>query len=191
MSDAQTAVPAAIMEATYRALCEHGYADLTMQDIADEWGKSTAALHYHYDTKHDLLVAFLEYLLADFERRLADAVTSTDDPVDRLRALVDTAIAGPERESVDEFRTAVLEMRAQTPYDPAFRERVAAFDDRLRTEVRRAVVEAGLAGDPDAVADLTVAAIDGAHDRHVTIGVDTAGVERALRSYIDSLEATR
>ncbi|MFQ3319213.1 MAG: AcrR family transcriptional regulator [Natronomonas sp.] len=25
-----------IMEATYRALCAHGYASLTMQDIADE-----------------------------------------------------------------------------------------------------------------------------------------------------------
>jgi AcrR family transcriptional regulator len=30
----------AIMSATYRALCAHGYADLTMQDIADETDKS-------------------------------------------------------------------------------------------------------------------------------------------------------
>ena len=41
--------PEGVTEATCRALCEHGYADLTMQDIADESNKSTAALHYHYD----------------------------------------------------------------------------------------------------------------------------------------------
>ena len=38
--------PEEVMEATCRALCEHGYADLTMQDVADESDKSTAALHY-------------------------------------------------------------------------------------------------------------------------------------------------
>ncbi|MEF8974259.1 MAG: helix-turn-helix domain-containing protein, partial [Haloarcula sp.] len=48
MNDGDTADD--IMDATYRALCTHGYADLTMQDIADESDKSKAALHYHYDS---------------------------------------------------------------------------------------------------------------------------------------------
>lgn len=47
-----------IMEATYRALREHGYADLTIKRIAAEYGKSTAAVHYHYDTKEELLRRF-------------------------------------------------------------------------------------------------------------------------------------
>ncbi|GAA0475047.1 hypothetical protein GCM10008985_34420 [Halococcus dombrowskii] len=51
-----------IMDATYRALCKHGYAALRMQDIADETTKSKAALHYHYDSKHDLLLSFLDYI---------------------------------------------------------------------------------------------------------------------------------
>ena len=40
-----------VIRATYRALCAHGYANLTMRDIADETDLSKAALHYHYDTK--------------------------------------------------------------------------------------------------------------------------------------------
>ena len=47
-----------IMSATYEALCEHGYAALTVERIASELGKSTAAIHYHYETKDELLVAF-------------------------------------------------------------------------------------------------------------------------------------
>ena len=55
-----------IMQATYRALSEHGYANLTIKRIAAEYGKSTAAIHYHYDTKDDLLAAFLDFLLDRF-----------------------------------------------------------------------------------------------------------------------------
>jgi len=57
------------MEATYRALCAHGYADLTTQDIADESETSKASLHYHYDTKEELLLSFLDYLYDRFVER--------------------------------------------------------------------------------------------------------------------------
>ena len=36
-----------IMSATFRALSKHGYASLSMQDIADEFDKSRSLLHYH------------------------------------------------------------------------------------------------------------------------------------------------
>ncbi|MEF8774483.1 MAG: helix-turn-helix domain-containing protein, partial [Halobacteriales archaeon] len=47
----------ALMAATYRALCEHGYADLTIQQIGAEFEKSTSLLYHHYDGKDELLVA--------------------------------------------------------------------------------------------------------------------------------------
>ncbi len=76
-----------IMRATYRALRTHGYADLTIKRIADEYGKSTAAIHYHYDTKEDLLAAFLDYILDQFK----DAVheVETTDPEQRLELLLE------------------------------------------------------------------------------------------------------
>jgi len=40
-----------IIAATNRVLCEHGYAGLTIQKIADESSMTTAAIHYHFDTK--------------------------------------------------------------------------------------------------------------------------------------------
>ncbi|PSP70021.1 TetR/AcrR family transcriptional regulator, partial [Halobacteriales archaeon QH_9_66_26] len=62
---------AAIMDATYRALCEHGYADLTIQTIADEFDKSKSLLYYHYDTKDEILIGLLDYLLGQFTIRVA------------------------------------------------------------------------------------------------------------------------
>jgi len=59
-----------IMEATYRALLRHGYADLSISRIADELDKSKAAIYYHYDTKDDLLVAFLEFAVDRFEETI-------------------------------------------------------------------------------------------------------------------------
>ena len=58
-----------IVDATYRALCANGYAALTMQDIADECDRSTSLLHYHFDTKEDLLVELLAHLLERLDRK--------------------------------------------------------------------------------------------------------------------------
>ena len=81
-----------IMDATYRALCTHGYAALTMQDIADESECSKSLLHYHFDTKEDLLVELLDHLLERFEARVS--ATDTDDPRDQLVDLVDVFLFG-------------------------------------------------------------------------------------------------
>ena len=40
-----------IMEATYEALCKHGYAELSIEKIADEFDKGKSLIYYHYDDK--------------------------------------------------------------------------------------------------------------------------------------------
>jgi len=160
------------MGATYRALCRHGFAALTMQDIADESEKSKAALHYHYDTKHDLLVAFLEYLSEQFAARV-NAIDH-EDPAERLLALRDAVLDPPEPRDDREFRTAMLELRAQAPYDDDYRERLVEFDRHLRERVRETVAEGVERGvfradaDPEATAAFVVTVVSGAHTRRVT-----------------------
>ena len=65
-----------IMRATYLALCEHGYASLTIQRISDEFPKSKSLIYHHYDGKDDLLIDFLEFVLERFEKTVSfeDAV---------------------------------------------------------------------------------------------------------------------
>ncbi|WP_251343000.1 TetR/AcrR family transcriptional regulator [Haloplanus halophilus] len=184
-----------IMCATYRALCRHGYADLTMQDIADEWSKSKPALHYHYDTKRGLLLAFLDHLYDAYTDRVA--APEEGSPRARLDALIDAALDPPRTDAHRELRTALFEVKAQAPHDEAFRERLERFDTHLADEIRRLVAEGVDAGafrtdaDPETAATLLVTLVNGAHSRRVALGADD-GVRAAIDDFVaDSLEADR
>ena len=177
-----------IMDATHRALCRHGYADLTMQDIADEWSKSKAALHYHFDGKRDLLVSFLEHLLADFEERIEDLEGET--AADRLFALADELCTSPEDEPHREFGTALLEIKAQAPYRDEYRKRLVRFDELLQRRVATLVREGVDAGeipadvDPDEVAAVFATVVNGALTRNVAFGVPLEESREILHNYV-------
>jgi AcrR family transcriptional regulator len=180
----------AVMRATYRALCAHGYANLTMQDIADEADLSKAALHYHYDTKRDLLTAFLDSLTSWYEGRLTGLEGET--PRERLAALfdeclcVDTTGSDVDADTDTDanadadtdypaFHTALLEVKAQAPYEEAYRDRLAAADEVLFDRVEEIVADGVATGqfrevDPEATAALVVDVLTGAHTRNVAVG---------------------
>ncbi|PSP43703.1 TetR family transcriptional regulator [Halobacteriales archaeon QH_6_64_20] len=164
---------AAIMDATYRALCTHGYADLTMAAIADEFEKSKAAIHYHYDTKDELLAAFLEYLLDRFVDRLR--VEEGAGPEARLDAIVDALLFDMDDRDADrDLHTALLEIRAQAPHRAPFREQLTAnhtLAEDLLVEVLEDGVEAGVFRevDPRETARLVLATMLGGRVYDLTL----------------------
>lgn len=180
-----------IMRATYCALCERGYADLTMRHIAEEADRSKAALHYHYESKHGLMLAFLDHLFEHFTERVGAFDGSIDDPDQRLRTFLDDVLHPPNVDNVREFRTALLEIKAQAPYDEAFRDRLEAFDDHIYDTVHdlvAAAIEANVYRDdtdPDEVARFIVTLVDGAQARHVVAGEDADRIQSTLESYLD------
>jgi AcrR family transcriptional regulator len=180
-----------IMRATYRALREHGYADLTVKRIADEYGKSTAAVHYYYDTKDELLAAFLDFLLEQFVDSIRDVETT--DPEERLELLLD-GLLDALKENQD-LSVALLEMRSQAPYKETFRERFRQNDEYVRFMLK-AVVNHGIDEgafredvDADEVARSLMTIVDGARTRAVVLG-DATALEDARRTadeYVDAL----
>lgn len=181
-----------MMAATYRALCEHGYADLTMQRIADEADVTTAALHYHYDTKAELLTAFLDHLLDRFRERFDERLAETDvsGPVDRLDAFLGAIFAPHVGGDAGDFETALLEIKAQGPYDDDFREKLREHDEYMRRVVRECIAEGIEAGtfrevDPERAARFVVTAINGTHVRQVALGEDPTATREALCEYVE------
>ncbi|VTT87832.1 Transcriptional regulator, TetR family [Halorubrum sp. DM2] len=69
----------AILGAAFRALCEHGYANVTIQRIGDEFDKSPSLVYHHYDGKDELLIDLLEYLLDQFEASIADGSAESSE----------------------------------------------------------------------------------------------------------------
>ncbi|RXK50130.1 TetR/AcrR family transcriptional regulator [Halorientalis pallida] len=185
-----------IMSATYRALCTHGYADLTMQDIADETELSKAALHYHYDSKQELLESFLDFLYDEFTERVGDPPGETAP--ERLRALVEKVLSPPVEDDDERvaFKTAMLELKAQAPYDDGIRERLQRFDAFLHDEFRSILADGSDAGtvraevDPDDAARFLVTALDGAGTKQVAVGRDPDCARRMLTAYIDRTVTT-
>lgn len=180
----------AIMRATYRALRDHGYADLTVERIAAEYGKSTAAVHYYYDTKEELLADFLDYLLAEFVDALHGVETT--DPERRLHLLLDELLVRPQGNR--DLSVALLEMRSQAPYTESFRERLRQNDDYVRY-VLKAVINHGIDEgafdevDADHVTRALMTIVDGGRTRAVVLG-ETAALETARQTADEYVDAT-
>jgi len=174
-----------IIRATGRSLCEYGYADLTMQRIAEESSVTTAAIHYHFDTKEELLNAFLDDLVDRFERKLA---CESNDPRDQLVVVLDAVFMSSNADS--EFPVALMELKAQAPYHDSYRERFVELDETLRGVVTTAIergIDAGLFEDVDPMeaARFVSTAINGGHVRMVALGEDPAKTRQVVEAYLE------
>jgi AcrR family transcriptional regulator len=180
------------MRATWRALCVHGYADLTMQDIADESEKSKAALHYHYGGKQDLLESFLDHVAERFLSRLRDAdAAAGPNPDERLGAVVDAAFSPPESDELESTQRALVELKAQAPHQPPFRERIQETDAAFR-ELLVDIVTAGVETgdfqsdvDPGETAQFVVNALAGAQLRQVSVGEEPTTARRVVEQHLE------
>ena len=179
-----------ILEATYRALCKHGYADLSLSDIADETNRSKASIHYYYDSKDNLFTEFLDFLYERYTEKLTPVEGST--PREQLFALLETVLTDEQTAPGQEFRTAVLEVKAQAPYDDTIRAQLIRFDEFL-FELLRDIITAGIASgefddtiEPDVAAEFLVTAITGAHTRRVAVDHSADRLLRAMQWYVET-----
>jgi AcrR family transcriptional regulator len=178
----------AIMEATFEALAEHGYADLTIQTIADEFEKSKSLLYYHFETKEDLLGEFLGYLTDQFVAQV-QAETAADATADeRLRATLDLLVPTELEVADRRFRTALLELRLQAPYSETYAVRFEALDARLDSTFEAILTDGVKAGefdvDPAVGAHVLTTAVTGEMLRMTTGGTDPATAREAVYAVV-------
>ena len=175
----------AIMDATYRALRNCGYADLTIQAIADEFDKSKSLLYYHYDTKDDLLV---DVLMDSLDRlSVEETVDASKSPRAQLETFLDNTLPATLDEEGRAFRVTVIELRSQAPMHEAYREQFARAD-RLVQQTLAEIIDGGIeTGDFEDVdvsytVDLLLSLIEGAMTRHL---VTTEEATVAARDTVD------
>jgi AcrR family transcriptional regulator len=182
-----------IMEATYRALSEHGYGSLTIQAIADEFENSKSLLYYHYEGKDDLLVDFLDYAL----HRFLDEIRVRDQrPAKQLWTLVDILV--PETLDDDPYRVqlAMFELRVNAPHDSHSRQQYLEVDRELKALLRDIIqqgVESGefVAVDPDIETEHFLSSLTGVRTRRLTMDDEfpTETAREALLQQIRRLES--
>ena len=196
-ADDEPAVDTLIMEATYRALCEHGYAELSVSHIAAEFEKSKSLLYYHYDSKDDLIAGFLRFAGDHFLAMLDEAEREADSPLHRIHAFVDIYLGAEVDDLMAEAQRAMIDLRAQAVSEPRFREEFTRIDDHLRERLASAIddgVESGAIDetiDPGDAATWLLSTLTGAMLQRHTADYDVVTpVRTMLHGYVDEFART-
>jgi len=77
-----------LIEAAMSAIHAHGFANLTVSQIAQDAGASTGSIHYYFGGKEALLEATMRHLLSVLKRAVLRRLADQSDPEQRLIAVV-------------------------------------------------------------------------------------------------------
>jgi AcrR family transcriptional regulator len=154
-----------IVRATIRCLAREGYTRLTMKNVAREAGVSQGILHYYFADKRAMLVATLEAVSRDLDRRVAAAQSRTGrDPRARLRALVHACLEVAVRRP--EVWVVFVEFWGEMLHDRRLRALNAEVYSRTRRLIGRLIGDGVRAGhfrpvDPGRAAAVVLGLVDG------------------------------
>lgn len=175
-----------IMHATYRALCRHGYANLSMQRIAEEAEKGKSLIYHHFNGKEDLMLSFLDHLTAKME----DDMDAFDDlsAAEALDTFLDKSLCIDDEEMWT-FRKALMEMRLQAPYNENFATKFKEIDTFL-LDVLTDIFERNSVPRSRETADIVLSTLEGLTYRKMTLQ-ETDNLSEAKEDIKELIERTQ
>jgi len=161
-----------IFRATYLAQIEHGFADLSIQQIADGADLSKSTIYHHFENKDELMMDYAKELLSWYIDELL--FDPGGDPVANLERSLDLVLVGETEAGIelDDIRPEGLDcvyigLRMQAARNEEMRAYFDTVDtmarDRLATLVERGVEEGTLTDvNPEEVAATLYVFLEGA-----------------------------
>jgi len=80
---------AQIVDALIAVMAKQGYDGASIADVARKAGLAPGLVHYHFDSKLEILVEAVRVLAANHERALDAAISTREDPAGELAAFLD------------------------------------------------------------------------------------------------------
>jgi AcrR family transcriptional regulator len=161
-----------IFRATFLAQIEHGFTDLSIQQIADRAELSKSTIYHHFEDKNALMMDYAKELLSWYIDELL--FEPAGDPIANLERSLDLVFLGETEGglALDDIRPEGLDcvyigLRMQATRNEEMREYFDAVDamarERLATLIERGVEEGSLREvDPDRVAGALYVFLEGA-----------------------------
>ena len=150
-----------LIRTTYQAISEKGAHRVSLQDIATAAGVSKGILLYHFETKDDLILRTMQWVLSRTETRIREAIASVPAPREQVLAMVDVIYSHPEANR--RFYLTYLDLLEHSVRMDTFGNLASTFRgivNSLYEEVVGAGVKSGVFRVPDAKeASVTVRAI--------------------------------
>jgi TetR/AcrR family transcriptional regulator, fatty acid metabolism regulator protein len=163
-SEALAPKQAHLIRSAYRVMGEKGMNGLSLQDVADEAGVSKAILPYYFDSKENLTLLTMRWVLARVAQRIREAIVEADTADEKVSAMIDAIFVGPE--SNRRFYLVFFDFLGYAARSDRFADVGATFHEicnSLYAEVVRLGQEEGVFRDGDASEAATVvrALVDG------------------------------
>jgi AcrR family transcriptional regulator len=154
-----------ILAAACRVIVRRGFHATRILDIAQEAGTSTGTVHYHFETKEDVLLAALRWANTLPYGPIDEALRYDGDDTARLVRLLEFAVPYPGRPR-DEY-VLLIELWGRILHEPDLVDDGEQLSARWRSyffDVVRRGTESGAfhpVADPDEVAERLIALVDG------------------------------
>jgi AcrR family transcriptional regulator len=131
---------AQVLDAALRVFAEQGVGNATVQDVADAAGMSKGAVHYHFESKDDLIVQVMQHACKNITERVHAVFMQPGAPLERVRRSIGEMWA-VRAEGTPEIRV-LLDVMMRAVHDPKLKKPVG---DVLRN-ARQQVIDVGLNG---------------------------------------------
>ncbi len=145
-----------LAESTANALCDLGYANTSLRDIAELSGNALGTLHYYFEDRVDLITYSVRYHKGAFLDELKAAAAAEGD-LDDVIDLLSAGLAHGVTYNADKHKLW-FDIRNQAMFDPVFAPAIADIEGDI-IRIFSSIEERFLGDRQDA--DLDYTAIDG------------------------------
>ena len=117
-----------IAQAAIRVMCEKGYEQTTMQDIAEAADFSTSSVYYYFDSKIAILEEVISILTAEFSNTLENSLSVENSKEFNLNHYID---------QINYFRKInLISILAEAEKNPELQPRVQRLFQNIQKELR-------------------------------------------------------
>ena len=124
-----------VLDAAIRALAERGYAHTSVSEIAAAAGMSKGAVHYHFESKDDLIAQVLVSCADSMRERVRAAWDAPGEPHQKIRRALE-AMSRARKQGSPEMRV-LADLMAQGIYDEKLKLALSKMFEANRDEVHR------------------------------------------------------
>jgi TetR/AcrR family transcriptional regulator, transcriptional repressor of bet genes len=153
----------ALIDATLSAIGSRGSLNVTMSEIADRAGVSSALAHHYFGAKGDLLQATMRHLLSELNSDTRRALSACRTPRERVLAVI--AVNFSEKQFQPETIAAWLAFYVEAQKSPDLRRLLRIYARRLHSNLMSGLAHLMPRASADQAAEAIAALIDGLYIR--------------------------
>ncbi|MBL8151046.1 MAG: TetR family transcriptional regulator C-terminal domain-containing protein [Blastocatellia bacterium] len=140
-----------LLQAAYQEVAERGFAQVTLEKIAERAKVSKGITIYYFESKETLLRELFQMLVKELLDKMKAKIILTEDPIERLNAIIDTFFSCANQSRA--FYATYLDLASFAVRNESFKPISAAFYHGC-SSIEREVISYGIEKGIFSVADI-------------------------------------